>query len=162
MYLEPRLFNEGQRPAVDVGRSVSRVGGHAQAPLLAALSGNLRLQYTQFLELEAFTRYGAMLDEHTRRQLEHGRRIRAVLVQRRFVPMRVEEEVALLVALEEGLLDDIPSALLPTRIEEIRSAAREQLAAMVQRVVDAALSATDRSALREALREALPPPRTGG
>ena len=79
IYLDPRLFYEDQKPAVDVGKSVSRVGGKTQAPVLKALSESLKLEYAQFLELEVFTRFGTMVDERTRKLIEHGRRIRAVL-----------------------------------------------------------------------------------
>ena len=79
IYLDPRLFYEDQKPAVDVGKSVSRVGGKTQAPVLKSLSESLRLEYAQFLELEVFTRFGTMVDERTRKVIEHGRRIRAVL-----------------------------------------------------------------------------------
>lgn len=108
IYLEPRLFQENQKPAVDVGRSVSRVGGKAQAAAVKALAESLRLEYAQFLELEVFTRFGTLVDERTRRIIEHGRRIRAVFTQPQFSPLVVGEEVALLLALAERLLDDIP------------------------------------------------------
>ena len=78
IYLDPRLFYEDQKPAVDVGKSVSRVGGKTQAPVLKSVSESLRLEYAQFLELEVFTRFGTMVDERTRKVIEHGRRIRAV------------------------------------------------------------------------------------
>ena len=107
IYLDPRLFYEDQKPAVDVGKSVSRVGGKTQAPVLKAVSESLRLEYAQFLELEVFTRFGTMVDERTRKTIEHGRRIRAVLAQRQFAPLALGEEVALLVALSEGVLDEI-------------------------------------------------------
>lgn len=108
IYLEPRLFQENQKPAVDVGRSVSRVGGKAQAAAVKPLAESLRLEYAQFLELEVFTRFGTLVDERTRRVIEHGRRIRAVFTQPQFSPLAVGEEVALLLALAERLLDDIP------------------------------------------------------
>jgi len=108
IYLDPRLFYEDQKPAVDVGKSVSRVGGKTQAPVLKATSESLRLEYAQFLELEVFTRFGTMVDERTRKVIEHGRRIRAVLSQRQFAPLTLGEEVALLTALSEGVLDDVP------------------------------------------------------
>jgi F-type H+-transporting ATPase subunit alpha len=108
IYLDPRLFYEDQKPAVDIGRSVSRVGGKAQPPVLKGLAESLRLEYAQFLELEVFTRFGTMVDERTRRTIEHGRRIRAVLNQRRFAPLGLGEQVALLVALAEGVLDGLP------------------------------------------------------
>jgi F0F1-type ATP synthase alpha subunit len=77
----PRLFYKDQKPAVDVGKSVSRVGGKTQSPVLQTLSESLRLDYAQFLELEVFTRFDTMVDERTRKLIEHGRRIRAVLRQ---------------------------------------------------------------------------------
>ena len=118
IYLDPHLFYEDQKPAVDVGKSVSRVGGKTQAPVLKALSESLRLEYAQFLELEVFTRFGTMVDERTHRTIEHGRRIRAVLGQRQYSPLSLSEEVALLVAVGERLLDDVPLE----RIDALRAA----------------------------------------
>jgi len=103
--LEPRLFHEGQKPAIDVGKSVSRVGGKTQSQAMRKLAENLRLQYAQFLELEIFTRFGGMVDERTREIIEHGRRIRAVLTQPQFAPLAVAHQVALLVAIDERLFD---------------------------------------------------------
>lgn len=108
IYLDPRLFYEDQKPAVDVGKSVSRVGGKTQAPVLKAMAESLRLEYAQFLELEVFTRFGTMVDERTRKTIEHGRRIRAVLGQRQFAPMSLGEQVALLAAVGDGVLDTVP------------------------------------------------------
>jgi len=108
IYLDPRLFYEDQKPAVDVGKSVSRVGGKTQAPVLKAMSESLRLEYAQFLELEVFTRFGTMVDERTRKVIEHGRRIRAVLGQRQFAPLSLGEQVALLSAVSENVLDEVP------------------------------------------------------
>ena len=112
IYLDPRLYYEDQKPAVDVGKSVSRVGGKTQAPVLKSLSESLRLEYAQFLELEVFTRFGTMVDERTRKIIEHGRRIRAVLGQRQFAPRALGEQVSLLSALAQGLLDDMPLHLV--------------------------------------------------
>lgn len=121
IYLDPRLFYEDQKPAVDVGKSVSRVGGKTQAPVLKALSESLRLEYAQFLELEVFTRFGTMVDERTRKVIEHGRRIRAVLGQRQFAPLALGEEVALLLALAEGVLDGLTLDRIEAFREELRS-----------------------------------------
>ncbi|MCZ4331149.1 F0F1 ATP synthase subunit alpha [Castellaniella denitrificans] len=117
IYLDPRLFYEDQKPAVDVGKSVSRVGGKTQAPVLKAVSESLRLDYAQFLELEVFTRFGTMVDERTRKVIEHGWRIRAILGQRQFAPLSLGEEVALLCALADGVLDPVPL----NRINRFRS-----------------------------------------
>lgn len=107
VYLEPKLFQEGQKPAVNVGASVSRVGGASQTPAMKRLAEHLRLEYAQFLELEVFTRFGAMTDPRTLRAIEHGRRIRATLTQPQFAPIRLAEEIAILLALNERLLDEI-------------------------------------------------------
>ncbi|MGO9672999.1 MAG: F0F1 ATP synthase subunit alpha [Methylocella sp.] len=117
IYLDPRLFYEDQKPAVDVGKSVSRVGGKTQAPALKSLSESLRLEYAQFLELEVFTRFGTMVDERTRQVIEHGRRIRAVLSQSQFAPLALGEQIALLCALGDGVLDAVPL----DRVEAFRS-----------------------------------------
>ena len=125
IYLDPRLFYEDQKPAVDVGKSVSRVGGKTQAPVLKALSESLRLESAQFLELEVFTRFGTMIDERTRKIIEHGRRIRAVLRQPQFAPLSLGEQVALLFAVAKGVLDEVPL----DRVEPYRAALHEWLAA---------------------------------
>jgi len=112
IYLEPKLFYEGQKPAVNVGMSVSRVGGRTQAPVMRRLAETLRLEYAQFLELEVFTRFGAMVDERTKRTIEHGRRIRAILVQPELNPLPLAHQVALLLAVDEGKLDALPLPLV--------------------------------------------------
>jgi F-type H+-transporting ATPase subunit alpha len=124
IYLDPQLFYEDQKPAVDVGKSVSRVGGKTQAPVLKALAESLRLEYAQFLELEVFTRLGTMVDQRTRKTIEHGRRIRAVLAQRQFTPASLGEQTALLTALGEGVLDAIPL----DRVGDFRDGLRAWLA----------------------------------
>ncbi len=125
IYLEPRLFYEDQKPAIDVGKSVSRVGGKTQAPVLKALSESLRLEYAQFLELEVFTRFGTMVDERTRKVIEHGQRIRAVLRQPQFAPLPLGEQVALLFAAAKGALDVVPL----DGVESYRAALHEWLLA---------------------------------
>ncbi|WP_409421926.1 alternate F1F0 ATPase, F1 subunit alpha [Pseudaeromonas sp. ZJS20] len=110
IYLSPELFELGVLPAVEVGRSVSRVGGKAQRAAYRAVAGALKLAYAQFEELEAFSRFGARLDEHSRRQLEHGRRIRACLKQPASAPMAVPVQITVLLALTAGLFDQVPLA----------------------------------------------------
>ncbi len=114
--LNSKLFHEGQRPAVDVGRSVSRVGGRTQAPAIKRLAASLRLNYAQFLELEMFTRFGAMMDEPTRQAVEHGRRIRTILRQPEYAPLPRWQQVALLLALDDKVLD----ALDPHQLARLR------------------------------------------
>jgi F-type H+-transporting ATPase subunit alpha len=113
IYLSTRLFGEGHKPAVDVGRSVSRVGGKAQAPALRRLAERLRLDYTQFIELEIFTRFGAITDERTRRAIRHGQRLRALLDQPRHAVLSPGAEVGLLLALGNGTLDRIELDQVP-------------------------------------------------
>ncbi|MDF1748703.1 MAG: alternate F1F0 ATPase, F1 subunit alpha [Alphaproteobacteria bacterium] len=108
IYLSPSLFELGVLPAVDVGRSVSRVGGKAQRAAFRAVAGDLKLAYAQFEELEAFARFGAHLDEETHKTIDHGKRIRACLKQNELNPASVSEQVVILLALSEGLLDPIP------------------------------------------------------
>lgn len=106
--LDPRLFHEGQKPAVNVGKSVSRVGGQTQSPVIRKLAETLRLEYAQFLELEIFTRFGGMVDERTHKIIEHGRRIRAVLTQPQYEPLSLAHQAALLTAIDEKLIDGLP------------------------------------------------------
>jgi F-type H+/Na+-transporting ATPase subunit alpha len=106
--LDARLFHEGQKPAIDVGTSVSRVGGKTQAPALRKAAETLRLDYAQFLELETFTRFGGMPDTRVRLQLDRGARIRAILDQPQHAPLRLADEVAMVLAVQAGLLDPLP------------------------------------------------------
>lgn len=107
VYLSPALFELGILPAVDVGKSVSRVGGKAQRGAYRAVTGDLKLAYAQFEELETFSRFGARLDDDTRMMIEHGKRIRACLKQNEFAPVSVAEQIVLLLALIERLMDNI-------------------------------------------------------
>jgi F-type H+-transporting ATPase subunit alpha len=105
--LDAKLFQEDQKPAVDVGKSVSRVGGRTQAPALRDAAQNLRLDYAQFLELEVFTRFGGLTDMRVRKQIERGLKIRAILNQPQYAPLDLGAEVALVMALQNGLIDDL-------------------------------------------------------
>jgi F-type H+/Na+-transporting ATPase subunit alpha len=108
IYLSPTLFELGVLPAVDVGKSVSRVGGKAQRAAYRAVAGDLKLAYAQFTELESFAKFGTRLDDHTRKIIEHGQRIRAVFVQPELEPASVYEQIVILVALTAGVLDSVP------------------------------------------------------
>ncbi len=110
--LDARLFYEGHKPPVDVGTSVSRVGGKTQAPALRQAAETLRLDYAQFLELELFTRFGGVTDAQVKDKIARGRRIRAVLTQQQYAPLRLVDEVALVLALQQGLLDRLPLELI--------------------------------------------------
>jgi F-type H+-transporting ATPase subunit alpha len=108
IYLSPTLFELGALPAVDVGKSVSRVGGKAQHAAYRVVAGDLKLAYAQFEELETFSRFGARLDKDTRKIIEHGRRIRACLKQPEFDPVSVPAQIAVLLALSAELFDSVP------------------------------------------------------
>ena len=108
IYVSPKLFRRGQLPAVDVGRSVSRVGGRAQLAAYRSVGGSLRLFYSQFEELERFTRYGARLESARRRELERGRRVREALRQGDGDPRSVAEQLFVLVAVTQGAFDEFP------------------------------------------------------
>jgi F-type H+-transporting ATPase subunit alpha len=154
IYLEPTLFQEGQRPAVNVGLSVSRVGGKTQAPALRVLSERLRLDYAQFLELEVFTRFGGTMDERAQRAVAHGQRIRAVFSQQQFEPLRLAEEVALLLALVEGVLDAVPLDRIDAYKERCRDSMARRAPAIFTRIDTTGLLAdADRAELLQLLRE---------
>ncbi len=112
--LDAKLFAQGHKPAIDVGTSVSRVGGKTQLRVLRDASGTMRLDYAQFLELEMFTRFGEQPEPRVRAQIERGKRLRALLVQPLSSPLRVVDQVALAVALGEGLLDGIAVSEIPS------------------------------------------------
>ena len=107
IYLESDLFYKGIRPALNVGLSVSRVGSAAQIKAMKKVAGKLRLDLAQFRELEAFAQFGSDLDEATRAQIERGKRTVEVLKQNQYVPMPVENQVAIIYALINGYLDDV-------------------------------------------------------
>jgi F-type H+-transporting ATPase subunit alpha len=110
--LDSHLFAANHRPAVDVGLSVSRVGGKAQKPALREVSGRIRLDYSQFLELEMFTRFGGVAGTRVKAQIARGERIRSLLTQPRFANLRFVDQVALLSALADGVLDRYPAEIV--------------------------------------------------
>jgi len=108
IYLETNLFNSGIRPAIDVGLSVSRVGGNAQIKAMKSVAGTLRLDLAQYRELEAFAKFGSDLDQATLAQLTRGERMVEILKQNQYVPVDVEKQVAIIFAASKGHLDDLP------------------------------------------------------
>jgi F-type H+-transporting ATPase subunit alpha len=156
IYLSPELFEKGQLPAIDIGSSVSRVGGKAQLPAYRAVAGDLRLNYSQFEELESFARFGTQLDKETRRKLTRGRRVREVLRQREHQHLRVPEQIAELLAANEGLFDDIELKDIGPAQETVRQAVSENLPDLCERIEDGGeLEKDDRNALIDAMRTAL-------
>ncbi|NHZ85474.1 MAG: F0F1 ATP synthase subunit alpha, partial [Planctomycetia bacterium] len=108
IYLETNLFNSGQRPAVDVGISVSRVGGNAQVKAMKSIAGMLRLDLAQYRELEAFAKFGSDLDQATQDQLTKGRVMMQIIKQKQYTPMPVEQQIAIIYIGTEGLINSLP------------------------------------------------------
>jgi F-type H+-transporting ATPase subunit alpha len=127
IYLSPDLFQKGVLPAVDVGKSVSRVGGKAQFPAYRTVAGDLRLAYAQFEELEAFARFGTRLDEATRQTLERGRRVREVLKQPQYEPLPVAEQLTVLLAVTSGVFDELSLEEMAAAERAVRRAVVSQL-----------------------------------
>ena len=156
IYLSPSLFELGVLPAVDVGKSVSRVGGKAQRAAYRAVAGDLKLAYAQFEELETFARFGARLDEDTRKIIEHGRRIRACLKQPEFAPVSVPAQIAVLLALTAELFDRVPLDQMTDAEHAVQEAAANIPAEVCARFETAdKLSDEDREAIVEIARKAL-------
>ena len=156
IYLSPSLFELGVLPAVDVGKSVSRVGGKAQRAAYRAVAGDLKLAYAQFEELETFARFGARLDEDTRKTIDHGRRIRACLKQPECAPVSVPAQVAVLLALTAGLFDRVPLDQMTDAEHAVQAAAAKIPADVSARFETAAdLNDADRKTIIEIARQAL-------
>ena len=156
IYLSPSLFELGVLPAVDVGKSVSRVGGKAQRAAYRAVAGDLKLAYAQFEELETFARFGARLDENTRKSIDHGRRIRACLKQPEFAPVSVPAQIAILLALTAELFDTVPSDQMTAAEHAVQEAAVNIPVEVCARLDTAEkLSDEDRKRIIEIARQAL-------
>jgi len=148
IYLTPDLFQKGILPAIDIGKSVSRVGGKAQLPAYRTVAGDLRLFYSQFEELEVFSRFGSRLDEHTRQMLARGRAIREALKQPQFDPIPAAEQVAILIAATSGLFDNIPADRIVEASTQIRKSLIERLPQIAASIESGArLSEPDQAAL---------------
>ena len=161
--LDAKLFAQGHKPAIDVGTSVSRVGGKTQLRVLRDASGTMRLDYAQFLELEMFTRFGEQPEPRVRAQIERGKRLRALLVQPLLSPLRAVDQVALALALSEGLLDDMAVAEIPslrTRLPAWIDDHVPELCAQIERTGQ--IDTAQRAALVAAVKALLESPRMGG
>jgi F-type H+/Na+-transporting ATPase subunit alpha len=156
IYLSPSLFELGVLPAVDVGKSVSRVGGKAQRAAYRAVAGDLKLAYAQFEELETFARFGARLDEDTRKIIDHGRRIRACLKQAEGAPVSVPAQIAVLLALTADLFAPVALERMAEAEQAVKTAAA-MIPADVRARFESAdkLSDADRAAILEIARQAL-------
>lgn len=134
IYLSPSLFQKGILPAVDIGRSVSRVGSKAQRPAYRAVVQALKLAYAQFEELESFARFSTRLDEETRRNIERGRHVREILKQNEHELLTVPEQIAVLLAVIEGALDAVPVDDVRRAEIAIRDAVRKDTSDLWKRI----------------------------
>jgi F-type H+-transporting ATPase subunit alpha len=156
IYLSPSLFELGVLPAVDVSKSVSRVGGKAQRGVYRTVTGDLKLAYAQFEELESFARFGARMDEHSQKVIEHGKRIRACLKQQELSPVSMPAQIAVLLALKENLFDRIPLQQMAGAEKSVCEAAKGIPLDICDRFeTDAMLSDEDRKVIVEIAEKAL-------
>lgn len=125
VYLDHGLFSAGFRPAIDIGRSVSRIGGQAQHPRIKKEAGRMKLDYLQFLELEVFTRFGARLEASMERAIQRGRLLREILKQDRLLPLPVTFQLAWLIAFNDGLLDGITPDTIPAVLARLEGHIRQ-------------------------------------
>ena len=150
LYLESNLFHSGVRPAVNVGLSVSRVGGAAQTKAVKKIAGSLRIDLAQFRELEVFTQFSSDLDPATKEALDHGNRLVEILKQPLYHPMAVSRQVVILYAATQKLLADVP-------VEKVREVAWGLADEMTERYPDVMKSIDDTGELstqgEEAIRE---------
>lgn len=154
IYLTPNLFHKSILPAVDVGRSVSRVGGKTQLPAYRAVAGDLRLSYSQFEELEAFSRFGTQLDDATQKSIARGQRVREVLKQNQYQPIPVAEQIAVLLAVTQGAFDAVAIARISSSEKTLRQAIRKQLPDVCQKIeLGKKLSEGDRASLLDLARK---------
>jgi F-type H+-transporting ATPase subunit alpha len=121
LYLERDLFVAGFRPAIDIAKSVSRIGGNAQHPRIKEEAGKMKLEYLQFLELEVFTRFGARLEASMEQTIRRGQLLRTILKQERLGPLPIEFDMAWLVAFNDGLFDAREPAEIPPLLERLQS-----------------------------------------
>jgi F-type H+-transporting ATPase subunit alpha len=156
IYLSPTLFELGVLPAVDVGKSVSRVGGAAQRAAYRAVAGSLKLAYSQFEELESFAKFGTRLDEATRKIIDHGQRIRACLKQPESQPVSMAAQIVVLLALTAGLFDPVPLEKIVAAEAALQKAAAGVSAEIAGRFTTAEkLSDEDRKAVLDLAVQAL-------
>lgn len=134
IYLDTLLFNKGIRPAVDVGKSVSRIGGKAQAEAMKTVADRLKIDYSRFMELEVFTKFGAHLKEKTAKLIRHGERLREILKQPQFHPFTLEDEVLSFIILESGILDNVPIISVGKVCDEISKRTKSTFPEIIDRI----------------------------
>jgi len=156
IYLSPGLFQKDVLPAIDIGKSVSRVGGAAQLPAYRMVTEELRLAYSQFEELETFSRFSSRLDKDTLNQLERGKRIREVLKQDQFDTIPVVQQIALLVAVTGGFFDSLELSEIGKACRLIREQIESRLGGIVEKILDGiSLQDEERQNIEKCVREIL-------
>lgn len=125
IYLDQRLFAAGFLPAIDVTRSVSRIGGKAQHPRIKEEAGRMKLDYLQFLELEVFTRFGARLEASMEAKIRRGHVLREILKQDRLAPLDITFQMAWMVAFNEGMFDEVAPSEIPVRLSRLAVRVKE-------------------------------------
>jgi F-type H+-transporting ATPase subunit alpha len=158
IYLSPTLFELGVLPAIDAGKSVSRVGGAAQRAAYRSIAGDLKLAYSQFAELETFAKFGTRLDDATRHIIDHGQRIRACFIQPEAEPIPMTEQLAVLLALTSGLFDRIALEKVAEGVTRVRGEASKMPPEVAARLTTAdKLSDQDRKQILDLATAALAP-----
>ena len=148
IYLSTSFFNKGIRPAIDVGKSVSRIGGKAQVEIMREVAGRLKIDYSRFLEVEVFTKFGMKIEEETAQLIRRGERLREILKQPEFHPRSLEEEIVSLMIVESGVLDPVEPAEVRNKCQEIMKTIRQQIPEVLDHVrTTGRLSDTDRNRL---------------
>lgn len=156
VYLSPELFQKGILPAIDVGKSVSRVGGKTQLPAYRVVTGDLRLYYSQFEELEWFSRFGTRLDPGTLKTIERGRRIREALKQEQYQPLSTPDQIAVLAAAVNGLFDNLALEDVNLAEEQIRKTTYQELPGLAKKIQEGKiLSETDMAQMLEGIKHSL-------
>ncbi len=153
--LSPELFENGVFPAIDIGNSVSRVGGLAQLKAYHDIAGRLRLRYSQYMELESFSRFGVRIEDETYQILKHGRRIKACLEQQQSDPVDIPTQILILFALNEGLFDNIPLESMKKALESVRTASKKSQDALDRIIANRHIAQEERNVLTAVAKEAL-------
>jgi len=154
IFLSSDLFNSGLRPAINVGISVSRVGGAAQTKAIKKIAGTLKLELAQFDELAAFSQFASDLDEATQKQLGRGKRLRELLKQPQFDPLNLAEQVAIVYAGVKGLIDEVPEDEVTKFARELRDYLKTNKADFINNVLsEKVLNEASESMLKDAINE---------
>jgi F-type H+-transporting ATPase subunit alpha len=155
IYLDASLFSKGIRPAVDVGRSVSRIGGKAQIEAMKLVAERLKIDYSRFMEVEVFTKFGAHVEEETARLIRRGERMREMLKQPRFHPFSVEEEILSFMILESGILDGLDIGQVENVSMEILDKLKQTFSALIDLIkVEGRIGEKDREIVIEFIKKA--------